>query len=90
MSSSDHWLYSEEGLTQGYPFANFVYAVGTMPLISSLKKLNWWVQVWYADDQSACARLDALHEWYIYTSSLERPDIWLFSRAKQVLSDCTS
>ena len=47
-------LYRKEGVTQGDPLSMFMYATGTMPLISSLNRLDKYVQVWCADDASAC------------------------------------
>ena len=41
----------------------FLYAIGSLPLISSLNQPNDWVQVWYADDASICGHLEALKEW---------------------------
>ena len=48
-------LYSKEWVTQGDPLAMYLYGVGTLPLIRSLK--GWDQQVWYADDASACGIL---------------------------------
>ena len=42
----------------------FLYAVGTLPLIQSLKGSSSCVQVWYADDASACGSLSDLHQWF--------------------------
>ena len=42
----------------------FLYAVGTLPLIQSLKGSSLCVQVWYADDASACRSLSDLHQWF--------------------------
>ena len=62
-SSNEH-LYSVEGVTQGDPLSMFLYAVGTLPLIQSLKGSSSCVQVWYADDASACGSLSDLHQWF--------------------------
>ena len=53
-----------EGVTQGDPLSMFLYAVGTLPLIQSLKGSSSCVQVWYADDASACLSLSDLHQWF--------------------------
>ena len=42
----------------------FLYAVGTLPLISSLKRLSLWTQMWYADDASACGRFVHIRQWF--------------------------
>ena len=42
----------------------FLYAVGTLPLIRSIKHPRSGTQVWYADDASACAELLALRDWF--------------------------
>ena len=58
-------LYSKEGVTQGDPLSMFMYAVSTLPLISSLKDpLDKRKQVWYADDASACADFKSLRDWF--------------------------
>ena len=53
----------KELATQGDPLSMFLYAVGTLPLIRSLKK-PLWTQVWYADDASACGRLVHIRQWF--------------------------
>ena len=53
-----------EGVTQGDPLSMFLYAVGTLPLIQCLKGSSLCVQVWYADDASACGSLSDLHQWF--------------------------
>ena len=57
-------LYSKEGVTQGDPLSMFMYAIGTMPLISSLNRPDKHVKVWYADDASACGELGQLRDWF--------------------------
>ena len=59
-------MYSREGVTQGDPLSMFMYAVGILPLIWLLhvKDLNKWIQIWYADDVSACSKLDNLLAWF--------------------------
>ena len=47
MRGSYEFLFSCEGVTQGDPLSMFLYAVGTLPLIQSLKKPTAWTQVWY-------------------------------------------
>ena len=39
---TDEFLYSKEGVTQGDPLSMFLYAVGTLPLIGSLKRPSLW------------------------------------------------
>ena len=61
--SSNENLYSMEvtGVTQGNPLSMFLYAVSTLPLIQSLNGNSSCLQVWYADDASACGSLSDLH-----------------------------
>ena len=55
-------LLSQKGTTQGDPLAMPLYAIATLPLIRSL---NADVkQVWYADDASACGKIQALRSWW--------------------------
>ena len=42
----------------------FMYAIGTLPLIRSLRDPGRWTQLWYADDASACVTLPELHKWF--------------------------
>ena len=42
----------------------FLYAVGILPLISSLKRPSLWTQMWYVDDASACGRLVHIRQWF--------------------------
>ena len=60
---SEELLFSREGVTQGDPLSIFLYAVGTLPLIRSLKNPDW-TQVWYADDATACGELASIHRWF--------------------------
>ena len=53
-----------EGVTQGDRLSMFLYAVDTLLLIQSLKGSSSCVQVWYADDASACRSLSDLHQWF--------------------------
>ena len=62
---SDSLLYSKEGVTQGDPLSMLMYAVSSLPLISSLNDPTRWTEVWYADDASACGTLDSLREWFV-------------------------
>ena len=48
---------------QGDPLSMFLYAVGTLPLIQSLKGVGSCAQIWYADDASACGSLSDLRQW---------------------------
>ena len=61
---SDVFLFSQEGVTQGDPLSMFLYAAGTLPLIQSLKNPSDWIQVWYADDASACGELSSIRQWF--------------------------
>ena len=61
---SQEYLYSMEGVTQGDPLSMFLYAIGTLPLIRSLKTDCSCTQIWYADDASACGSLFDLHHWF--------------------------
>ena len=64
LRNSNENLYSTEGVTQGDPLSMFLYAVGTLPLIQSLKGVGSYVQIWYADDASACGSLSDLRQWF--------------------------
>ena len=57
-------LYSQEGVTQGDTLSMLVYAIGNLPLIRTLKNPRHGIQIWYADDASACAPLIALKDWF--------------------------
>ena len=57
-------LFSKEGVTQGDPLSMLIYAIGTIPLISTLDHPRQGSHVWYADDASACSDLPALKEWF--------------------------
>ena len=57
-------LLSKEGVTQGDPLSMFMYAIGTLPLIRSLRDPSRWTQIWYADDASAGGSLEDIHEWF--------------------------
>ena len=61
---SDVFLFSQEGVTQRDPLSMFLYAAGTLPLIQSLKNPSDWIQVWYADDASACGELSSIRQWF--------------------------
>eukprot|EP00919_Chromeraceae_sp_WS-2016_P022457 GHVR01053312.1.p1 GENE.GHVR01053312.1~~GHVR01053312.1.p1 ORF type:complete len:115 (-),score=14.25 GHVR01053312.1:47-391(-) len=64
-------LYSREGVAQGDPLSMFLYAAGTLPLVQKVKLENV-TQTWYADDASACAKLEDLLQWF-KTMSTEGP-----------------
>ena len=55
-------LLSEEGTTQGDPLAMPMYALGVLPLINCIS--GDLMQVWYADDATACGSLSELHLWW--------------------------
>ena len=54
-------LLSKEGITQGYPLAMAMYAMGTQPLIRRLNGIA--KQVWYAHHSAAGSCLGRLREW---------------------------
>jgi len=58
------FLYSKEGVTQGNPLSMFMYVIGTLPLIHSLRDPGRWTQLWYADDASASGTLLELCDWF--------------------------
>jgi len=53
-----------EGVAQEDPLSMFLYAVGALSLIQSLKRSCLCVQIWYVDDSSACGSLSNLHQWF--------------------------
>ena len=57
-------LSSEEGTTQGDPFALPFYALGTIPLIRQLDGAGDVKHVWYADDALATGSLDSICSWW--------------------------
>ena len=61
---SDEFLFSKEGVTQGDPLSMFLYAVGTLPLIQSLKDPTLCTQLWYADDAAACGDICNVRKWF--------------------------
>ena len=63
VARSDSILFSKEGVTQGDPLSMFLYAVGTLPLVSELKRDDV-TQVWYADDASASGQIESLKKWF--------------------------
>ena len=63
LTGTEELLFSREGVTQGDPLSMFLYAVGTLPLIWSLKDPAW-TQVWYADDASACGEFTSIRRWF--------------------------
>ena len=62
--AEDLTLYSEEGTTQGDPFAMPMYALATIPLIKRLNIAADLKQVWYADDATASGSLQSLRAWW--------------------------
>ena len=54
-------LLSEEGTTQGDSLAMPMYALGVLPLIDCIS--GDLMQVWYADDATACGSLSELRLW---------------------------
>ena len=57
-------LLSQEGTTQGDPFAMPFYALATIPLIHHLYVAENLKQVWYADDVSATGSITSLRSWW--------------------------
>ena len=55
-------IISQEGTTQGDPFAMSMYALGILPLIKQLDHIAR--QEWFADDASARGKLAQLREWW--------------------------
>ena len=55
-------LLSEEGTTQGDPLAMPMYALGVLPLINCIS--GDLMQVWYADNATACGSLSELRLWW--------------------------
>ena len=64
VTDSSSILYSREGVTQGDPLSMFVYALATIPLMEAVGHSTNGVDVWYADDASACAPLSELQNWF--------------------------
>ena len=75
----DH-IRSQEGTTQGDPLAMAMYAIGTLPLIQSLKE--GVVQSWYADDASAGGTLAPLRRWWDRLQA-EGPQFGYFPNAEK-------
>ena len=55
-------MFSEEGTTQGDPLAMPMYALGVLPLIDYVS--GDLMQVWYADDATACGSLSEIRLWW--------------------------
>ena len=75
-------LYSNEGTTQGDPFAMPFYALATLPLSMIGKLSKSATQVWHADDASTCGRLSDLRLWWDQISQL-CPPFGYFPNAKK-------
>ncbi len=58
------FIYSCEGVIQGDPISLFSYAVGSLPLIQSMKDVEGCTQVWYADDSSVCGKISQIKKWF--------------------------
>lgn len=64
-SKEGHFIWSQEGATQGDNCAMAYYALGTRPIIEKLNnEVSEAIQVFYADDNSACGTLDALLKYW--------------------------
>ena len=80
-------LLSEEGTTQGDPFAMPFYVLTTVPLIHRLDDLK---QVWYADDASASGSLASIRSWWDRLAELgpafgyfaNAPKTWLVTKVE--------
>ena len=58
-------LYSIEGVTQGDPFAMFVYGIGMLPLTHMIKeRVPDALTPWYADDAAAMAKFARIRSVY--------------------------
>jgi len=65
--SHTHFIYSEEGATQGEVTAMDEYAIGIRPLIdilASVTTIGELIQAWYADDSAAVGLIKKLKEWW--------------------------
>ena len=82
---SGSFLYSKEGVMQGDPLLMFMYAVSSLPWISSLDHLYQLTQIWYADDASACVNLDSLREWFYILKEREPSFGYFPERSKSFL-----
>lgn len=56
-------LLSEEGTTQGDPFAMPMYALALLPLINSQSD-DEIKQMWYADDAASCGQIENIRSWW--------------------------
>jgi hypothetical protein len=63
-SKAGHFVWSEEGATQGDNCAMAYYALATRPIIEKLNNVSDAIQVFYADDDSACGTLDELLKYW--------------------------
>ena len=85
--SSQEFQYSKEGVTQGDPLSMFMYTLGTLTLIHSLKDLSKWIHdmIWYADDAMAAGKLESLHHWLEKLILMGEAFTWLLSGTYQEL-----
>ena len=83
---SESFLY-RKGVTQGDPLLMFMYAVSSLPMISSLDHLYQLTQVWYAEDASACKNLESLREWF-YILKEKGPSFGYFSEPSKRCRVC--
>ncbi len=83
-SKEGHFVWSEEGATQGDNCAMAFYALGTSPVIKKLNTLCDATQVFYADDDSACGTLDELLR-YWNELGIIGPEYGYFPNAKKTI-----
>ena len=63
-SKEGHFIWSEEGATQGDNCAMAFFALNTEPIISELHESCDTAQAWYADDCSSCGTIDNIKVWW--------------------------
>jgi hypothetical protein len=59
------FLYSKEGVTQGYPLSMFAYGIGILPLIRLLKvEFPAVEQPWYVDDAGVGGKFTEIRRFF--------------------------
>ena len=79
-------LLLEEGTTQGDPLAMLMYALGVLPLIDCI--FGDLMQVWYADDATACGSLSELRLWWDKLCTSVWTCFWIFSESFKDMFGC--